>query len=626
MDKTGFAQPLPPENLIPNINTGQKTKVTVVRMFNPAPPNESPSLFIPKGRETIAQYEDRGYKSASQDYKSQLAKGVEVILSLSDRPPIIGDHIKAAASKMLPPAPISELIPGLQGTFKATLSSGGRFGPQRGSVSNITLSVHSRQVVFDGKTSYEPLLRTHPASRSDPMEFTSKYRFILAGEVKNQMAADALMSEMLSANSDARPMKLERAFAVTIIQENARIEHHRQGNIAFSAALIREDKTPYTDYHGTTPVLKVTRDPFSPKQAPDADLQGELKTSDIWSLLHTDTRDKHESIRGRDRDGPTRGSAELEDCEWMLTKHPSKFSIKTQMTNILGRLIFRYVARGRGQNATRLSAMETRRVNSSIFAAIESIITPGISFNGIVRRPILDTTNLTGFSEDAAILRLLIGRLFRVEIGGKVLHPLSSTQLQATKIPLSFIRDGVVVYEVDTFIVRMVKASGISPYAGSNFIEMYNAMRGGTIAGTNTNNKVLGISRQSPIEVSDSAFLPIVSHTIIAPNGAELCFDNIIRDMAVILHNAIVNQTTLMRSCVVWHPLVCIVVSRDKGPTESYTAFLMDGARQSRIIPNMANKGEALKSDAEGRVEETIYSRSRGLGYIKSLLDFLVKK
>uniref|UniRef100_A0A2V0RJF4 Uncharacterized protein n=1 Tax=viral metagenome TaxID=1070528 RepID=A0A2V0RJF4_9ZZZZ len=348
-------------------------------------------------------------------------------------------------------------------------------------------------------------------------------------------------------------------------------------------------------------------------QERETDLSIRASLVDSWTMLPLTLKDHPDLLQGssayRPRVAITKMGLELEDIENMYdTQSPQMDALHA---NLFGRMLAVFA----GEDIRK--GIEDDRLNDYYNSALQYVTDnsgPAITHSGIVRT----TTPEDGgtFTKAKVILaRLMLSRLvttgirFRGESSRDAFSPFhmwSPQDMHSFKIPYCVSSRGIFVYSCDDLFVRLLSA------------------------GERWEDKNVTTYRSPRATVAGEIFAPLYkrtdksTHSVVLPNGKEVCCDGIIHDMAA-LFLRVPEQNRPATRFVVWHPAFCIIMKTPTkfGAHQGLNATVIDGPRASRIVRPYKNTLEVKQRvrNFDLSVHEAMVISAAG--YTEALLNFL---
>lgn len=237
---------------------------------------------------------------------------------------------------------------------------------------------------------------------------------------------------------------------------------------------------------------------------------------------------------------------------------------------------------------------------------------PSIVHSEEIRSPNSDLSGTKHVNSSLLITRLVLSLLLVVGVGDVGTHnPLNSKTLpmshhllnqkraEAMLIPLSVMKDQLLVYSLSGSVGRLLKSVKKSHLITSGLYEImkrsFDPAEGLNILEYASSQAIFAITAPV-IQVSSDSERRAIS--LVSPSGFEYDVSPIIEEICSKLRGQMI-RLIKPRAVIAWHPLFCVVISitPEKNRNAKFHAIIMPAKRKSSIATSYHNGGDSLRSN-----------------------------
>jgi hypothetical protein len=265
---------------------------------------------------------------------------------------------------------------------------------------------------------------------------------------------------------------------------------------------------------------------------------------------------------------------------------------------------------------------------------------PSIVHSEEIRSPNQEAQGVKPVTSSLLLVRIVLSRILIVGIGESTHRPMNPEVLptphhlinqkraEAMLIPLSVMKDGLLVYTLTGSVGRLLKDVTRSNLSGS---VLHNIIRGSVISGDMPTNIIDELTSQSlfkvraPILVVSPKSPAMTDLWFIAPSGIEFDVTPIAMEICSKLSEEML-LSPISRSVLAWHPLFTIVVSKTLKSNGSfkYDSILLPAKRKSSIAVSYHNTTEVIRAtDFNSEVRMHYATMREGAGYVSALKTYI---
>jgi len=267
---------------------------------------------------------------------------------------------------------------------------------------------------------------------------------------------------------------------------------------------------------------------------------------------------------------------------------------------------------------------------------------PSIVHSEEIRSPSQEAQGVKPVTSSLLLVRIVLSRILIVGIGESDHRPMNPETLptphhlinqkraEAMLIPLSVMKDGLLVYTLTGSVGRLLKDVTRKNLSKS---VLHNIIRGSVIPGDSPMNIIDELTSQSLFKVRApilkvSSESPAISDLwFVSPSGVEFDVSPIAFEMCSKLSEEML-LSPISRSVIAWHPMFTIVVSRtvnvDGNDSDRYDAVLIPAKRKSSIAVSYHNTTEVIRAfDFTSEVKMHYATMREEAGYISALKTYI---